>query len=569
MRTRAHAALAVVLTASAVAVAQPTVPFTEEAAVRGINFQSLSQAPGFGQGVAFVDLDSDGDADLVALRPAGVLGLYQNNGQGIFTDRSVNLALSSMAGISSADFDADGDMDLFITRWFEPNVFLRNDGNYVFVNIAPALGLNERAAAMSSCWGDYNSDGYPDLYVANRTLSNDPLPPFGLSMTPNRLYRNNGGGSFTEVAGPLGVSCGQDQTLQAAWFDYDKDGDVDLYISNDHGASACFNRNRLFRNDGPAGFVNVSAASGTDGCIDAMCIALGDFDNNRFQDIYVTNTPAQNYLYMSQANGTFLNRAVEAGVASYATGWGSSFVDIDNDGRLDLYVANMAAPNRMYWNPGSPANWPCPNLAQPLGLALNGYSFGTAIADVDADGDMDLALSSDFYQLQGPGRVRLYINQTNQSASWARFRIVGTGANRNAIGALIEVRTGSTWQIRSIVAGDSYKSQSEFVAHFGLGGYEAIDELVVRWPGGTVTRTVRNLPARGTWTVTPPAACPADANGDGLVSTPDVSAFLSNWFADIPGRNLRSDINNLGGITTADITAFLSAWFAALAEGGC
>jgi hypothetical protein len=292
-----------------VAPAGQAVAFTEEAIARGVSY-NIEQPDTFGSGLAFVDLDNDADPDLVVIgrTTTGVgpiLGVYENDGAGAFIDRSVAYLqipqLRMASGVTAADYDADGDLDLYISVWLQPNVLLRNNGNFSFTDVSAPAGLNDAGAGAGCGWGDYDGDGWLDVYVPNRTGTN--LPTGEPSTIPNRLFRNLGG-TFIDVAAALGVAEGDSRSFQASFFDFDRDADADLYLVNDKGlSSGCQWRSRFWENVGGA-LVDISLESRTDGCVDGMCIALGDFDRNGLQDIYVTNLPFGNQLYLNNGDGT-------------------------------------------------------------------------------------------------------------------------------------------------------------------------------------------------------------------------------------------------------------------------
>jgi len=509
-------------------------PFTEEAVARGVNY-TIEQFETFGTGLAFADLDNDGDPDLILLGRrsvgfASTIGLYENDGAGHFIDRGIGSGIPTYlpyaSGVTAADYDDDGDLDVYLAMWLEPNVLLRNDGDFHFTDVAAAAGAAEEAAGGGCSWGDYDGDTWLDVYLPNRTGTNYPNngPP---SLVPNRLYRNRGDGTFEELAQTLGVDDGYAPSFQAAFFDIEHDGDVDLYLANDKGLSTgCRWWNHLWENLGGT-FVDISQSSRTDACIDAMCIALGDFDANGFTDIYCTNLPlAGNPLFLNNGNRSFTEASEAAGVNDDEMSWGSVFFDYDNDGRLDLYVCNMWVGNRLYDNDGV---WPVPDVAPALGVADAGLSFCVAVADIDLDGDLDIALSN----LGEP--VKLFVNHEGQQRSWVKFNLAGLGHNRFGVGARLEIRNGAAWQNRQVYAGHNYKTQDELTQHFGLGAQDFVDEIRVHWPGGAPTRSLRDYRARETWMLYPPQRL-ADADGDGVVDAGDFGLFLS-CFTD-SGRGL-------------------------------
>lgn len=503
------------------AVANP-VPFTEEALARGLDYSAIF-TEAFGYGVGLVDLDQDGDADVVALgRSDGIIGIFENDGTANFTDRSATSGIPIMprpSGVSAADYDGDGDLDLFVSCWMEGDRLLRNDGGFVFTDVTLEAGLGDVGAGTGSSWGDFDGDGWIDLHLSNRTGAHEGgTEP---ADEPNRLYRNRGDGSFDEQLSATGLA-GERLTFQSIFLDYDRDGDADLYISNDKCETA--NRNRMWRNDGGS-WTDVTDVAGTGVCQNSMGVAVGDFDGDGYFDLYPTNTPEGNPLFIGQANGTFQEIAGVAQVESFAIGWGARFVDFDNDGWRELYVANILAPNRLYDHDGQ---WPASDLAPALGVAGLDNSYGIASADLDLDGDHDLVVSN------APGPLRLYINHEGSQRSWTRLKVAGRDNDPFGIGAIVEVRTGARWQVDEVRAGASYKSQNEIPLHFGLDDATMVDEVVTTWPGGT-TRTQRNLPVDTAFTLYPPERL-GDADGDGDVDRLDLVAFVACKTTPAPGN---------------------------------
>ncbi len=488
-------------------------PFTEEALARGVDWPH-ALAPGAGRGIALVDLDEDGDADLVLLDRAGsggLVGVFENAG-GVFLDLSATSGiplLPAATGVFPADYDADGDLDLFIGRWQAPNVLLRQETPFTFVDVTAAAGLGDAGRASGCAWSDFDGDGDLDLYVAN--VTDQP------TADANRFWRNEGDGTFTDVGVTLDLAF-RELTWKVCFFDADRDGDPDLYVSNDKCVLEGDATNYLYENVGGA-FVDVSAGSGADVCIDSMGVAIGDFDNNLFLDLYPTNTPEGNPLLLARGDGTYVDLSGPTGTASYQVGWGALFFDFDNDGLEDLYVCQQMAPNRLYHNS---TTWPLLDLAQPLHVYANGGSgHCVAAADVDLDGDLDLVTQ------QNGDRVRLFINHEGEERSWVRFRVVGRGANTHAIGARIDLRFGTERRTREVMAGENFKSQNELPRHFGLGAANEVDEVVVSWPWGG-RRRLRHVPARRVWSVYPTERL-GDADGDGTVGPWDL-AFLVRCF---------------------------------------
>ena len=529
------------------------IPFTEEAQARGLSYimQDYPQADGYlGFGCGFVDLDGDGDADIVLIGASdGRVGLFENDGTGHFIDRSADSGIPMLlegCAFSAGDYDGDGDLDLYFTQVALENKLLRNDGNFQFADVTARAGVGDVGAGQAAVFGDFDGDTWLDLYVCNYN---------GLGGTEdidNKLYRNLGDGTFEEV----GVEQTVDDfapSFQAVWFDYDRDGDVDLYLSNDRGPIV--RSNQLWRNDNGQ-LVNVSEDSGADVALFSMGVACGDFDGNGWPDLYCTNIGGYedgfNPLLLNQGDGTFEEASAQAGVDQYITSWGSIFFDFNNDGHQDLYVNNMFEANALFTNDGT---FPCPEIAAEANVAANaGVSFGSAVADVDADGDLDLLVNN------LGGNVELFINHEGETRNWIRYRMLGQEKNVFAIGGNVDTRVGEVWQFQEVLAGgNGYLGQNDLVIHIGLDEATVVDEVVASWPGGATVRILVNLPAGYTWTLYPPERL-GDADGDGVVNIDDFVVFAGCFEAPfVPGCEMM-DFDGNSIVDNDDFSAFVGVF---------
>ncbi len=523
-------------------------PFTEEAVQRGINYIS-SQASAAGVGIAFADLNNDGYPDIIVTGSmSGLVGVYENDGTGNFINRSGFAngipALLKASSVTAADFDGDNDLDLFFTQTALPDVLCRNDGNFQFVDVAAHAGVADPGAGKGAAWGDYDNDGWLDLYVPNRTGTL-------LAFERDRLYHNNGDGTFTDVSAQHGLGQTDSSGHQAIFFDYDRDGDCDLYISNDGMGLNCAPgggwRNELHENVNGQ-FVLVTDASGAGICANSMGVAVGDLDGNGYPDLYATNTQPGNFLLMNNGDKTFSDQTVAAGVGMYGVGWGANFFDYNNDGISDLFVQDMIGPSPLYVGTGS---WPMVNMGGQLGVdESTNQSFCSAVADIDNDGDLDILTSSQQFGSSAP--IRLYVNHEGEKRNWIKLRVLGMKANKNAIGAILDVRVGTKHYYREVYSGTSWKSQDELVLHIGLGDDdEAIDEITTIWPGA-ITRTVAGVSAGKTWNVIP-AKRLGDPNDDDVVDLDDF-VYLTHFFRGTyePG----CEIMDFDGNSVLDIVDF-------------
>jgi hypothetical protein len=516
--------------------------FTEEALARGLSFTmgAYPQTQGYlGQGGGFVDLDSDGDPDVVLLGAGdGTVGIFENIGGGYFVDRSTTSGIPIMEqqeAFAAADYDADGLIDLYLTQHAKPNKLMKNLGGFSFADVSTTALVDDDGPATGASWGDFDGDGWLDLYVCNYSA----FAP----KNPNLLYRNNADNTFADVAHLHGVNSSA-LSFQSVWTDYDRDHDLDLYLSNDRGPLG-FTPNQLWRNDGGV-LVDVSEASGADVSLYSMGLAAGDFDGNGYPDYYVTNINTLNYnginpLILNQTDGTFIESAEAAGVANWLTSWGSIFFDFDNNGHKDLYVNNMWVPNTFFSNDGT---FPCEEIAEEVGVQSSYdpdfdlqanppaeiVSFTSAVADVDGDGDIDLLVNN------VGDRAELFINHEGTKRNHVRYNVVGEYPNLFAVGVSIETTAGGVVRFdESYAGGNGYLGQNELVLHVGLDQAPQVDQAVVRWPSGGPTRTLSGLPVNETWTIYPPSRL-CDAEGDAAVGREDFEAFAGCFASDfVPG----------------------------------
>ena len=552
---RAHASLtAAAILASAVHAEDPA-PFTSEASIRGVSYTIASfppfQSGQHGYGLAIADLDGDGDLDLVALgRTNGMVGVFENDGTGYFTNRSFTSGLQPSlvnGSVIAFDHDRDGDLDLFVGRTDVPSSLYRNDGDFTFTDITASSGIAATLPVTGLAAADYDGDGWMDLFVCNYHAD-----------VENQLWRNRGDGTFEEVAIALGF-ISTARSFQAVWSDFDRDSWPDLYLSNDRGVGA--GPNELHRNRGDGTFEEIASARGADVALCSMGLAAGDLDGDLRPDYYLTNLPGNspplfgaNPLLLNSPQGVFEQAQVAWGIDHHLMSWSAAFWDFDNDADLDLFVVNENQPNTLYRQESAP---PMSTLPEAAGLAgSTNLAFASGFGDLDGDGDLDLVVCHYGEPL------RIFINHEGTQRSWLRVRVAGEGRVRDAAGASATLvprnakgRLGAPQWREVLFGGNSYLGQNESTLHFGLDAAIAADSIEVRWPCGGPVRTLHNLPANRVWTAYPPSRL-GDVDGDGVVDADDWIAFAQWGLGPLePGREML-DFDGDGSLGPADVAAF-------------
>ncbi len=482
-----------------------------------------------GSGAVLFDYDNDGDLDLYVVNSGYVPGtghdpvagrntLYRNNGDGTFTDVTKISGTGDTGygmGATAADYDNDGDQDLYVAN-FGPNVLYRNNGDGTFTDATKKAGVGDSSWSVSCAFVDIDRDGDLDLYVVNYVeydlsmkpcLNNDKgileyCHPRFFDGKSDVLYRNNGDGTFSDITQKAGVyNVIEGKGLGVTVGDYDNDGWPDIYVANDT------TRNFLYHNRGDGTFTDVGLPSGTgynrNGLPEgSMGVDFGDYNNDGWLDIFVTNSSLEtNTLYKNNGDGTFTDATEIARLAqpSYLMlAFGTKFFDFDNDGNLDLFVANghlqpdierlddyntYAQNDQLYQNNGD-------GTYTEIGAALGGYfseryvGRGAAFGDYDNDGDMDVFI------VNSNQRAVLLRNDGGNRNHWIRIEVVGTKSNRDGIGARVEVQYDGRRQMQEVHSGSSYASESDRRLLFGLGKAKKIQRIEVKWPSGSVQRLV-------------------------------------------------------------------------------
>ena len=392
------------------------------------------------QGVSFADFDNDGDEDIFIVRHDGPPGaLYRNNGDGTFTDitNSAGLLETENEGGVFGDYNNDGLLDLYVSNEHGRNFLFRNNGDETFTDVSDGSGANLSGLAISSPFGDYNNDGLLDIYIVNLSGS-------------NVLLRNNGDGTFTNVTDAAGVG-NTGAGITAVWSDFNLDGKLDLYVANQDA-------NVLYQNDGFGTFTDITAIAGVGTGATSDGTASGDFDNDGDIDIYVANNGSEDILYQNNGDGTFTDISVAAGISNSGASLGISFGDLDNDGWLDIFVANSGNANVLYHNNGDGT---FSDISASAGIEdATGQAQGTAFGDIDGDGDLDIFVTN--FNLQN----RLYRNEGNDN-NWFIVNLDGTASNRFGIGVRVKVKSAGVWQTREVDGGSGFSSQNSIPLEFG------------------------------------------------------------------------------------------------------
>jgi len=529
----------------------PRVTFTDVTLASGIAFQHFSgtrssQLPeDMGSGAAWGDFDNDGWVDLVVANEVGPITLsdaaraesparttlYHNNHDGTFSDVTSRSGIDFRGwgmAVAWGDFDNDGRIDLVITAYGHCALY-RNNGDGTFTDRSGASGIGGPTGFWTgAAWGDYDRDGLLDLYVTGYTKYTRLAPrasaarydvenpasinPLTFPPERNLLFHNNGHGTFTEVASSLGVANPTGRGLAAAWVDIDEDGWPDLYVAND------VSDNVMYRNLGGGKFVDISQQAHVADYRSAMGIAVGDWDGDGDQDLFLTHWLAQeNALYDNQLAQltpqagksrslalTFIDESDRFGLGQISldfVGWGTSFIDYDNDGRPDLFVVNgstlqhaedstrlVPMRSQMFWNRGTTDGFFDVSAVSGSFFQRAFVGRGAAFADYDNDGDIDAFVVNN----GGPGI--LLRNDGGNRNQWLSVEVRGTKSNRQGIGAALRLVAGGVSQSRQIGAQASYLSHNSLIETFGLLASTRIDSLVVVWPSG-LRQVETNLPA--------------------------------------------------------------------------
>jgi len=535
------ASIAIGIAAGDAASPAPAPIFVESAAAAGLAFTHVNGATGnyylpeiMGAGVALFDYDNDGDLDVFLVqggalpadasakagRDAATCRLFRNDlitgADGRRTLRFSDVTSAAGVGLRNygmgaavGDYDNDGYQDLLVTS-FGSLTLLRNNGNGTFTDVTRQAGVSDSGWSTSAAFFDYDRDGFLDLFVAHyvdftiaaNKLCNDPAgardycSPRAYRPAPARLFRNDGRGHFVDATAAAGITKAYGAGLGVAVGDYNGDGWLDVYVANDGTPNQLWinGHDGTFKDEGPLSGAALNATGTPEG---SMGIASGDFDLDGDEDLFVTNIVREtSVLYVNDGRGNFEDARVRSGLGALTaafTGFGTDWIDYDNDGWPDLFVANGAVNivealrgqpspyrmrNQLFHNTGARRFEETSAAAGPA-FARAEIGRGAAFGDIDNDGDVDIVVTNN------DGPVRLLLNQAGAANHWLQVRLDQPSSNRFAIGSRVGVeRAGRPALWRRVRTDGSYLSASDVRAHFGLGSSAEVGAVVVEWPDG-------------------------------------------------------------------------------------
>lgn len=426
-----------------------------------------------GGGISFFDFDNDGWDDLTISSEEGQPVRFFKNNSGTFTEVFFGISnQNELKTVQWVDFDNDGDFDFLATSNIEGNHLYQNDGTMTFTDITVTAGLElTDHVTFGGSWGDYNNDGWLDLFLASRNSQ--------AVINYNLLFKNNGDGTFDNVSAEAGILLDNYWSFCSSFVDYNNDGWQDIYIANDRDPA-----NQLYQNNGDGTFTEVGVGSGAGLVMDAMSTAIGDYNQDGWWDIYVTNTHNGNAFFKNNGDGTFSDVAPDNGTAMYSIGWGAVYLDADNDADIDLYVSGMLdgtngdLPSAFYENDGS-GNY---NIPADIGFENDtATSFANAIGDTNNDGFPEIVVLN-----YDPHDIFLFQNQTDNSNNWLKVKLEGVESNRMGIGSVIEISVDGNKQYNYTLCGEGYLGQNSAYEFFGIGEANSVDYIKVSWLSGTV-----------------------------------------------------------------------------------
>jgi enediyne biosynthesis protein E4 len=430
---------------------------------------------GDSRAVNWIDYDNDGDVDLfVTNGPQQGQNnfFYENNGDGTFT-KITNIAITqdgkASDGSSWGDIDNDGDLDLFVANWWgQPNLLYLNNGDKTFTFQQGIQMTTEASHSETGSWGDYNNDGYLDLYVCNSGGS-----------LKNFLYKNNGDGTFTKINDTF-----LNQTFASRnvdWIDFNNDGLQDIFVTNENNQNE-----NLYLNNGDDTFAIANVPSLLQNGGSTAGSNWEDFDNDGDFDVLLVNWGNQrNQLYINNGDGTFTKLNEAPFTTDVSNAFGSSVGDIDNDGDLDIIIARafttQKTANYLYINNNDGTF----SKSNDTAVQDSGWTYGVAFGDYDNDGWLDLFEARCF----NANENNVLFHNNGGTNNWVMMNLSGFHSNKSSIGAIVKLKAvidgEPVWQMRKVVGQNGYCGQNLQI-HFGLGNASQIDSLIIQWPSGII-----------------------------------------------------------------------------------
>jgi len=472
-----------------------------------------------GGGALFFDYDQDGWIDIYACsgtwlegvskmeKPSVLPGnrLYRNKGNGTFEDMTKKAGVSGpwySMGAVAGDFNNDGYPDLFISN-YGSNVLLKNNGNGTFSDVTKKAGVaGGTECSVGAVWFDYDNDSFPDLYVGNY-LAFDPeykyyyapdgFPgPMAYDAQKDVLYHNNGDGTFEDVTEKMGIRDTDGRAMGVGAADYDEDGFVDVYVANDHTL------NYLWHNDGGKGFTDRGTMSGTafsqaGEATVSMSVDFADFNEDGLLDLFVSDDTYCS-LYENVGNGIFTDKGIPSNISTSAAqfvGWSSSFIDYDNDGLIDIFKTNGALKH-LYGQEDQMFRNEGGGKFKDISLELGKYFSQEFVGRGACAGDYDNDGDMDIFVVNLNSHCVFLRNNKGNQNNWIILNLTGTTSNRDGIGARIKLTSGGKTQIAQRKTTTGYLSQNDPRIHFGLAKNQIVDLIEITWPSGKV-QTLENV----------------------------------------------------------------------------
>ncbi|HZY24890.1 MAG TPA: CRTAC1 family protein, partial [Bacteroidales bacterium] len=443
--------------------------------------------------------------------------LYHNRGDGTFEDVTEKAGVGGpwySMGVTVGDYNNDGYPDLYVSN-YGTNVLYKNNGNGTFTDVTKRAGVGgkENDFSTGAVWLDYDNDGFLDLYVG-KYLNFDPnykyyyapdgFPgPLAYDAQPDVLYHNNGDGTFTDVTKEMGIKDLDGRAMGVGAADYDDDGFVDIYVANDHSM------NYLWHNNGGKGFTDVGTPSGTafgqsgESAV-SMSVDFADYTGSGRMDMFISDDKYCR-LYENLGNGIFSDRSYTSGIAMPAgqfVGWSSSFIDYNNDGLVDIYKTNGELKH-LYGQEDQVFENTGDGKFKDVSWDLGSYFKIKLVGRGACFGDYDNDGDIDAYIVNLNDRGAFLRNNKGNLNSWISLKLVGTTSNRDGIGARIKLTSGGKTQSEQKKSTTGYLSQNDPRVHFGLAKNNMIDRIEIKWPSGKV-QVLENIKANQILTVKEP-----------------------------------------------------------------